>query len=521
MSDSEGIALVPGDIVEKTPRTKKRQRANRGAADVAAPGATYSTLRSAAMCVMCAVTVVLLAALVGVVAGWVTSEKAEVEHLTEVEQNEADMLNKVHSELLAERKNEAELLREFTELKREVRGGSSGGSEELPGVGGGADDTTPLLQFDTAALKTKTVEMRTMLTTYWSGTEVLDASLLLQPTDPRYQKGLDFIAEKMARAMVWGGKFVVAAMGSSVTAGHDNCNYDSYERQLERLWAPLWKLAGVTLSVRNAGEGGGCGDSFRNQLYCVRNTLGDDADIVQYSWTYFEGDPGEAAAAHESFVRFALAMKRSPAPLFMNTGGYNSACQSKFDNSGAIFDKYAEWGINAICLQTGIKKKGYAGKKWGAVGDGIHQTTRYGEEAVPKPLPAGASASVIAARKKSLGVVFRNWHPGPLGFQVVSDTMFYYYSAAMLRALEAIEAIEVRSSFLLFAPILLFPHRSYLFFFSLCFLSRASTARTRSRCAPRSLRAGRRTPRASSPRRSQSRCTAARRYARWRIRRAA
>lgn len=49
---------------------------------------------------------------------------------------------------------------------------------------------------------------------------------------------------------------------------------------------------------------------------------------------------------------------------------------------------------------------------------------------------------MIAARKKSLGVVFRNWHPGPLGFQVVSDTMFYYYSAAMLRALEAIETIE-------------------------------------------------------------------------------
>ena len=381
MSDEsdEGAALVDGPtIAEKTPRTQNRLRANRGSAGVHAPGKSYSTLRSAAMCVMCALTVVLLAALVGVVAGWVSSEKAEGEHLTEVEQNEADMLAVVHNELLAERKNEAALLHDFQELKREVRmGGGGGDGEALPDASDGADETTtPLLQFDTAALKAKTVEMRTMLTTYWSGTGVLDASLLLQPSDPRYQKGLDFIAEKMARAMVWGGNFVVAAMGSSVVAGHDNCNYDSYERQLERLWAPLWQLAGVALSVRNAGEGGGCGDSFRNQLYCVRNTLGDDADIVQYSWTYFEGDPGEAAAAHEAFVRFALAMERSPAPLFMNTGGYNSECLSKFDTSGKIFDNYAEWGVNAICLQTGIKTKGYAGKKWGAVGDGLHQTTR-------------------------------------------------------------------------------------------------------------------------------------------------
>ena len=33
-------------------------------------------------------------------------------------------------------------------------------------------------------------------------------------------------------------------MGSSVAAGHDNCNYDSYERQLERLLKPR-TLGGV------------------------------------------------------------------------------------------------------------------------------------------------------------------------------------------------------------------------------------------------------------------------------------
>ena len=67
---------------------------------------------------------------------------------------------------------------------------------------------------------------------------------------------------------------------------------------------------------------------------------------------------------------------------------------------------------------------------------GKHQMTRYGDQAVPPPLPATATAAQIAARKKSLGVVFRNWHPGPLGFQVVADGLLYYYTAAMLRALD-------------------------------------------------------------------------------------
>ena len=108
----------------------------------------------------------------------------------------------------------------------------------------------------------------------------------------------------------------------------------------------------------------------------------------------------------------------------------------KFDQSEKIFTNYAKWGVNAVCLQGGLKQLGYVGKKWGAVGDGTHLMTRYGDQAVPPPLPATATAAQIAARKKSLGVVFRNWHPGPLGFQVVADGLLYYYTAAMLRALD-------------------------------------------------------------------------------------
>jgi len=39
-----------------------------------------------------------------------------------------------------------------------------------------------------------------------------------------------------------------------------------------------------------------------------------------------------------------------------------------------------------------------------------------------------------------LGVVFRNWHPGPLLFQTTADALAYRYTAAMLLALDWIES---------------------------------------------------------------------------------
>jgi len=62
------------------------------------------------------------------------------------------------------------------------------------------------------------------------------------------------------------------------------------------------------------------------------------------------------------------------------------------------------------------------------VGDGMHNTTRYGE-------------TEPTERRDSLGVFFRNWHPGPLGFQVTADAFAYYYLEAMLQALDLIAAI--------------------------------------------------------------------------------
>ena len=93
----------------------------------------------------------------------------------------------------------------------------------------------------------------------------------------------------MARALLdpTQTKFTIGTIGSSVAAGHDNCHYDSYESQLERTLFPIFAAAKMDVQVQNAGEGGGCGDSHKNQVFCVTQNLSPDVDIIHYSWVSY------------------------------------------------------------------------------------------------------------------------------------------------------------------------------------------------------------------------------------------
>ena len=220
---------------------------------------------------------------------------------------------------------------------------------------------------------------------------------------PMTSRGL----QRLASHMVEKDRFVIGVIGSSVAAGHDNCNYDSYERQLERTLTPLFARYGKTVEVRNAGQGGGCGDSYQNQIWCMRAMIGNDVDAVHYSWTYFEhGD--DILAWHETFVRWSLLLESAPVPMILNTGvGPHEGADDR------LYSAYQSFGYNAVYLQRGLAKHlGYA-KRWGAVGDGLHNKTRDGGD----------------------GVVFRNWHPGPLGFQVVADAFALVYAQALRMAM--------------------------------------------------------------------------------------
>eukprot|EP00040_Diaphanoeca_grandis_P004333 m.28184 g.28184 ORF g.28184 m.28184 type:complete len:572 (-) comp15882_c0_seq1:38-1753(-) len=294
-------------------------------------------------------------------------------------------------------------------------------------TGGGTDDDSvndvpvaveaePPSAAELAEIEKEVHGLRQMLETYYKSPKPLDETWGY----PQNPEGLDHIGEKIARAVYYKQPFVIGVIGSSVAAGHDNCNYDSFEKQLERTIGPVFEKAGVNFEVRNAGEGGACGDNMENQIFCGRHMVGDDVDIIIYSWTYFEAGwdkTKKLANIHEYFARWSLLMDRSPTPQFVNVGELSTP--PKLWDS--LIKRYSKYGTNVVFLQKYINTLGYE-RKWAEVGDKMHTTTRYGE-------------NETATRKKSLGVVFRNWHPGPLGFQLVADTLAWQYSSAFLKGL--------------------------------------------------------------------------------------
>ena len=164
-----------------------------------------------------------------------------------------------------------------------------------------------------------------------------------------------------------------------------------------------------------------------------------------YTWTYFEVGSQQALDARESLVRWAQMLPRQPPVHVLNAfelpGQRYLPADSDAGGSQMEYELaryYAKYGYNAFYMRSGYAKGGYdyttAFEENGVnhfeaqhVGDGYHNVTRYGEhEEDPN-------------RKASLGVVMRNWHPGPLAFQFVADTFSYLYAKSMLEALDRIE----------------------------------------------------------------------------------
>mmetsp|Transcript_4852 Transcript_4852/g.8262 ORF Transcript_4852/g.8262 Transcript_4852/m.8262 type:complete len:635 (-) Transcript_4852:146-2050(-) len=295
----------------------------------------------------------------------------------------------------------------------------------------------------------------TMLQEYYGGKHQAERMMLqswLNPWNFENVTGntgmVDKIVDTMARALVTNDQkeFIIGTIGSSVAAGHDNCNFDSYERQMERTFGPVWEAAGMKLVCQNAGEGGGCGDDFANQVFCIKQNVSPNIDIAHYTWTYFEVGNEHALEARETLVRWAQMLPRQPPVHVFNTFELPGKpyMPADTDAGGSMMEYdlaryYAKYGYNAFYMRSGYAKGGYdyttAFKEHevnhfvgGHVGDGYHNVTRYGEnEEDPN-------------RKASLGVVMRNWHPGPLAFQFVADTFSYLYAKSMLEALDRIEA---------------------------------------------------------------------------------
>ena len=289
----------------------------------------------------------------------------------------------------------------------------------------GGPTPTPTAALNLDAGMNATRALRQALEDYYGGLDVLDKSFIRSLYSVNSTKARQRLSAQFARAIVWDRPFVVGAIGSSVTAGHDNCNFDSYEKQLERTMTPVFDALGASsLVVRNAGQGGSGGDTYKNQLWCLRNLVGDDVDAVHYSWTYFENSQ-DKHEFHEMFVRWAALMERQPIALIINTG-IGEGLDFETDE---LMKAYVDYDFNKVFMQRGLSLTltDYPGKKWGRVGDGTgHTTTRYG-------------SMESDDRKNSLGIQFRNWHPGPLGFELLSDAIALQYLEAISDALGSIE----------------------------------------------------------------------------------
>lgn len=75
-----------------------------------------------------------------------------------------------------------------------------------------------------------------------------------KPTNPENFKRMSDI---MARTLANKERFKVGFIGSSVQCGHDNCYYDSFQKQMARFLDPVFEKAVGPLDIRNACQGGG------------------------------------------------------------------------------------------------------------------------------------------------------------------------------------------------------------------------------------------------------------------------
>jgi hypothetical protein len=172
------------------------------------------------------------------------------------------------------------------------------------------------------------------------------------------------LVAKMALAMLEDeGSFKIAALGSSVTAGHDTFVSAAWPAVIERALKPTWDALGVDFVVRNQAVGGRDPNPWP---FCMPQMAGDDVDIIIREWEYWpfaagfdesEGvftkkgsDP--AVAAIEVFIRMALLTQKQPAVHFLKmsherAGGASNWFLNWFSADGKL-SQYSDFALQAF-----------------------------------------------------------------------------------------------------------------------------------------------------------------------------
>ena len=263
-----------------------------------------------------------------------------------------------------------------------------------------------------------------MLEEYYNGKEQAEKMMLDSWLSPWELNSTDKLVDTMVRAIITEDQdeFIIGIIGSSVAAGNGNCHYDNYPNQLERTLSSVWKAADMKLIIQNTGVGA-CGDSYSNEVYCIQQSVSPQVDVIQYTWTLYESDKSLALASRESLIRWTQMMQHQPPVHVLNI---QELPENRSSEEYQLAEHYLQYGYNALYAKSAYDYEDTEMFIPKNVGDGMHNTTRYG-------------INETKSRKDSLGVMMRNWHPGPLYFQFIADTYSYIYSRAILVALDVIE----------------------------------------------------------------------------------
>lgn len=268
-------------------------------------------------------------------------------------------------------------------------------------------------------------------------------------------------------------EFAVCALGSSVTAGHDAFKDTSYPAVMERVLKPIWDKLDVKFEVRNQAVGGRDPNPWP---FCLAAMCGEDVDVVMREWEYWSFNDGVDAdritvegkdsnmAAIEVLLRNVLLLERQPSLHFLRLShqkkfgsldwmkqwlspkgelkDYKGFSILGFDHFGKGFGKLRK--AMPTKRRTKNNESECSGEDIGDCPvdiekqDGYHTQAAYNGYSLKHPAAehlAKAAAEFFGGVVGSMSSLFINWHPAPLGHEVMGNQIAYYHLGIMEKAL--------------------------------------------------------------------------------------
>eukprot|EP00040_Diaphanoeca_grandis_P033231 m.203105 g.203105 ORF g.203105 m.203105 type:complete len:807 (-) comp32845_c8_seq2:31-2451(-) len=267
------------------------------------------------------------------------------------------------------------------------------------------------LSFDPVTVRNSFLQLQSSLAIFYRGEEHL-RGFLAHASSPADTMAMQVLADRLAARLVRGGDFVIGGIGDSTQAGADNCFFDGWMNSFERQLHPYLAAANVELVIRNGAHNGGHGTT--EQLHCAKSIVGADTDVLMLSAPFVKpSDIGQ-----EDFVRRALISGITPVIMY----GARETNIHQYQKFGVLFGKRNDPVEHDM---QWVPPSGGRNWFWKRPGDSF--------------------CHMEGTRSGSSAVRSRNWHPGPMGHQQMSDSLSYWFSSVAVLALEKISAALTES----------------------------------------------------------------------------